>query len=122
MNLTHATRTILLVSALAAGQPVLSFAAQDNNQPPPPRDGSCGGPHGGPGKQPGGPMFNELNLTAAQREQIQNIQKKQHEETKRQILQILTPEQRTKMQNTQERPQGGMKDQPCGNPPPKPAQ
>lgn len=122
MNLKHTTRTFLLISALAFGISPIGFAAQDNKQPPPPPPGgSCGGPHG-PDHQPGGPMFKDLNLTAAQREQIQNIQKKQHEETKRQIFQILTPEQRAKVQSTQQQAPGGMKESSCGNPPPKPAQ
>ncbi len=42
--------------------------------------------------------WDELNLTEAQKKQVSAIRKKHREQTKEEIMQVLTPEQKTKWQ------------------------
>jgi Spy/CpxP family protein refolding chaperone len=99
------TSSFLRGLALVALTATLPLAAVAQVVPAPP--GAQQAP-AGPGGQNGGQYrrggnaymraVRQLNLTDAQRQQIGQIMRKQEQETRRQVMGVLTPDQRTQLQ------------------------
>lgn len=75
----------IIALAMASILPMGAFAAEDVSH-------KQGHKRGGPQ-----PMYEQLELTEAQKSQVKDIMKAQHQETEAKIAAVLTPEQNEKL-------------------------
>jgi len=104
----------LFVLGLCASSFLCLQTAQADDKTPPP-----GGPPGGMHRPHLPPGFDQLNLTDAQKASIEQIMKSTEAERRQKIDQVLTPEQKAKLEQLKAQHQGHEGGAP---PPPPPGQ